>query len=183
LPDPGPEQVAHIIYTSGTTGVPKGVAVTHHNITRLFDTLDVGIDLGREQVWTQCHSYAFDFSVWEIWGALLHGGRLVVVPDDITRSPEELHTLLRTEHISVFSHTPSALAALPPHDLPPMTLMAAGEACPPEVIERWAPGRVMLNGYGPTETTVYATISAPLTPGVTSVPIGAPVPGAALFVL
>ncbi|WP_156669596.1 AMP-binding protein, partial [Mycobacterium sp. E3339] len=156
LPDPGPEQVAHIIYTSGTTGVPKGVAVTHHNITRLFDTLDVGIDLDREQVWTQCHSYAFDFSVWEIWGALLHGGRLVVVPDDITRSPEELHTLLRTEHISVFSHTPSALAALPPHDLPPMTLMAAGEACPPEVIERWAPGRVMLNGYGPTETTVYA---------------------------
>ncbi|WP_156349808.1 MULTISPECIES: AMP-binding protein, partial [unclassified Mycobacterium] len=94
LPDPGPEQVAHIIYTSGTTGVPKGVAVTHDNITRLFDTLDVGIDLDREQVWTQCHSYAFDFSVWEIWGALLHGGRLVVVPDDITRSPEELHTLL-----------------------------------------------------------------------------------------
>ncbi len=64
-----------------------------------------------------------------------------------------------------------------------MTLMVAGEACPAEVVDRWAPGRVMINGYGPTETTVYATISAPLTPDSTVVPIGTPVPGAALFVL
>ncbi|WP_082970290.1 non-ribosomal peptide synthetase, partial [Mycobacterium sp. E2989] len=183
LPDPGPEQVAHIIYTSGTTGVPKGVAVTHDNITRLFDTLDVGIDLDREQVWTQCHSYAFDFSVWEIWGALLHGGRLVVVPEQVAGSPDDLHALLIADNVTVVSQTPSAAAMLSPAGLDGVTLMAAGEACPPEVIERWAPGRVMLNGYGPTETTVYATISAPLTPGVTSVPIGAPVPGAALFVL
>ncbi|WP_156659755.1 AMP-binding protein, partial [Mycobacterium sp. 852002-53434_SCH5985345] len=79
-PGPDPEDVAHIIYTSGTTGVPKGVAVSHANVTRLFDAPAVGVALAPGQVWTQFHSYAFDFSVWEIWGALLHGGRLVVVP-------------------------------------------------------------------------------------------------------
>ncbi|WP_157011647.1 condensation domain-containing protein, partial [Mycobacterium celatum] len=67
LPAPAPDDLAHLIYTSGTTGMPKGVAVTHHNVTQLFDSLDAGIELGPGQVWTQCHSYAFDFSVWEIW--------------------------------------------------------------------------------------------------------------------
>ncbi|WP_156746558.1 amino acid adenylation domain-containing protein, partial [Mycobacterium sp. E1715] len=183
LPAPAPDDVAHLIYTSGTTGVPKGVAVTHANVTRLFDGLQVGIGLGCEQVWAQCHSYAFDFSVWEIWGALLSGGRLVVVPEELTRSPDELHALLISEGVTVLSHTPSALAALSPTGLDQVALMAAGEACPPEVLARWAPGRVMVNGYGPTETTVYATISAPLTAGSGPVPIGLPVPGAALFVL
>ncbi|MGD1344654.1 amino acid adenylation domain-containing protein [Mycobacterium seoulense] len=183
LPGPAPEDIAHIIYTSGTTGVPKGVAVTHHNITRLFDGLQVGIRLGPEQVWTQCHSYAFDFSVWEIWGALLSGGRLVVVPDQVTHSPEDLRALLIAEQVTVFSQTPSALAALSPHGLEAVALMAAGEACPPEVVDRWAPGRVMVNGYGPTETTIYAAISAQLTSHGAVVPIGVPVPGTALFVL
>src|SRR5262249_30255614 len=76
LPAPAADDLAHIIYTSGTTGVPKGVAVTHRNVTQLFDSLEIGLELGPGQVWTQFHSYAFDFSVWEIWGALLHGGRL-----------------------------------------------------------------------------------------------------------
>src|SRR5205807_10177253 len=76
VPDPG--DIAYLIYTSGTTGTPKGVAVTHHNVTRLFDALDVSLQLGPQQVWSQWHSYAFDVSAWEIWGALLHGGRLVV---------------------------------------------------------------------------------------------------------
>ena len=93
-PAPVPDDIAHLIYTSGTTGVPKGVAVTHRNVTQLFDSLQIGLPLGPGQVWTQCHSYAFDFSVWEIWGALLHGGRLVVVPDSVARSPEDFHALL-----------------------------------------------------------------------------------------
>ena len=183
LPAPAPDDIAHIIYTSGTTGVPKGVAVTHHNVTRLFDSMDVGVELAPGQVWTQCHSYAFDFSVWEIWGALLFGGRLVVVPEEIAGSPEDFHALLVAEHVTVLSQTPSAVGALSPQGLESVALMAAGEACPAEVVDRWAPGRVMINGYGPTETTVYATISAPLTPESAGVPIGAPVPGAALFVL
>ena len=183
MPAPGPEDIAHIIYTSGTTGRPKGVAVTHHNVTRLFDSLEVGLRLGPGQVWTQCHSYAFDYSVWEIWGALLHGGRLVVVPESVARSPEDFHALLIAEQVSVLSQTPSAVGVLSPQGLESAALVVAAEACPAEVVDRWAPGRVMVNAYGPTETTVYATISAPLTAGSGAPPIGSPVPGAALFVL
>ena len=98
-------------------------------------------------------------------------------------SPEDFHALLVTEKVSVLSQTPSAVAVLSPEGLESVALMLGGEACPAEVVDRWAPGRVMINGYGPTETTVYATISAPLTPESAVVPIGAPVPGAALFVL
>ncbi|BBX69275.1 hypothetical protein MPSYJ_27360 [Mycolicibacterium psychrotolerans] len=183
LPAPSADDLAHVMYTSGTTGVPKGVAVTHHNVTRLFDGLDVGVKPAPGQVWTQCHSYAFDFSVWEIWGALLHGGRLVVVPESVAGSPEDFHSLLVAEHVSVLSQTPSAVTALSPQGLESVALVVGGEACPAEVMDRWAPGRVMINGYGPTETAVYATISAPLTAGSGVVPIGFPVPGAALFVL
>src|SRR5579884_3858033 len=183
LPLPAPDEIAHIIYTSGTTGTPKGVAVTHHNVTRLFNSLDVGVDLAPEQVWTHCHSLAFDYSVWEMWGALLHGGRLVVVPDAVTRSPQDLHALLVAEQVSVLSQTPSAVSMLSTEGLESATLVVAGEACPAEVVDRWAPGRVMVNGYGPTETTVYATVSAPLAAGSGVPPIGLPVAGAALFVL
>ncbi|WP_156766318.1 AMP-binding protein, partial [Mycobacterium sp. E342] len=183
LSGPTSEDVAYLIYTSGTTGVPKGVAVTHHNVTRLFDAFDAGLDLTAGQVWTQCHSYAFDYSVWEIWGALLHGARLVVVPEAVVGSPDDLQGLLIAERVSVLSQTPSAVAMLSPQGLESVALVVAAEACPAEVVNRWASGRVMLNAYGPTETTVYAAISAPLTPGSGAVPIGSPVSGAALFVL
>ncbi len=184
LPAPAPDDLAHIIYTSGTTGVPKGMAVTHHNVIRLFDSWDVGLDLAKAQVWTQFHSCAFDFSVWEIWGALLHGGRLVVVPESVARSPKDLHALLIAEKVTVFSQTPSAVRMLSPQGLESTALVVGGEPCPPDLVDRWAPGRVMINGYGPTETTIFASISAPLTAGVSGAPpIGLPVPGAALFVL
>ncbi|MET4429280.1 amino acid adenylation domain-containing protein [Mycolicibacterium sp. 624] len=183
LPGPTPDDIAYIIYTSGTTGLPKGVAITHQNATRLFDGLDVAVQIGPGQVWAQCSSLAFDFSVWEIWGALLHGGRLVVVPEGLTRSPRDLQALLAAERVTMLSQTPSAIGMLSPQGLESAALMVSAEACPADVVDRWAPGRVMINGYGPTETTVYATISAPLTPGAGVVPIGFPVPGAALFVL
>ena len=183
LPSPAPDDLAHIIYTSGTTGVPKGVAVTHHNVTQLFDSLDIGVELAPGQVWTQCHSYAFDFSVWEIWGALLYGGRLVVVPESVARSPEDFHALLVAEQVSVLTQTPSAVGVLSPEGLGSAALVIGAEPCPAEVVDRWAPGRVMINVYGPTETTMWASKSAPLTAGSGAPPIGAPVSGAALFVL
>ena len=182
LPAPAPEDIAYLIYTSGTTGVPKGVAITHQNVARLLALLDDNLELAG-QAWSQWHSLAFDVSVWEIWGALLHGGRLVVVPDEVARSPEELHALLVAEQVGVLSQTPSAAGLLSAQGLEWTALVVAGEACPVELVDRWAPGRVMINAYGPTEATVYAAISAPLVAGSGVVPIGAPVPGAALFVL
>ncbi|WP_142245685.1 amino acid adenylation domain-containing protein, partial [Mycobacterium sp. IS-836] len=180
-PPPDPGDIAYVIYTSGTTGVPKGVAVTHQNLAHLAASSPAGLPVG--QVWTQCHSYAFDFSVWEIWAALLGGGRLVVVPEDIVGSPEDLHALLVREGVTVLTQTPSAVAALSPQGLESVALLLGGEACPLEVVERWAPGRVVINAYGPTEATVYVSMSAPLSVGADAVPIGAPVCTAALFVL
>ena len=171
LPAPAPEDIAYLIYTSGTTGVPKGVAITHHNVTQLLDVAGCR-PAARREVWSQCHSLAFDVSVWEILGALLRGGRLVVVPESVARSPEDFHALLVAEQVSVFTQTPSAVGVLSPQGLESAALVVGGEACPAEVVDRWAPGRVMINAYGPTETTVCAAISAPLTAGSGVVPIG-----------
>ncbi|PVB10753.1 non-ribosomal peptide synthetase [Mycobacteroides abscessus] len=180
---PAPDDIAYIIYTSGTTGAPKGVAVTHHNVTQLMQSLDAG--LPKPGVWPLCHSLAFDVSVWEIWGALLRGGRLAVVPESITASPADFHDLLVAEQVTVLTQTPSAVAMLSPDGLESTALAVVGEACPAAVVDKWAPGRTMINAYGPTETTMCVAISAPLKADLPDavVPIGSPVPGAALFVL
>ncbi|MEB3984464.1 AMP-binding protein, partial [Mycobacterium sp. 663a-19] len=171
----------YLIYTSGTTGVPKGVAITHHNITALLGALPAA--LPEAAVWSQCHSLAFDLSVWEIWGPLLYGGRLVVVPDSVIRSPMDFHSLLVAEKVGVLTQTPSAAGMLWPEGLESVALVVAGEACPAALVNKWAPGRVMINWYGPTETTMGPAWTPPLTAGSGAVPIGSPVLGAALFVL
>ena len=86
-PAAGPDNLAYAIYTSGSTGKPKGVLISHANVGRLFDSTNSWFGFGPEDVWTLFHSYAFDFSVWEVWGALLYGGRLVIVPYLVSRSP------------------------------------------------------------------------------------------------
>ncbi|OBG17975.1 hypothetical protein A5765_05100 [Mycolicibacterium celeriflavum] len=181
LPAPAPDDLAYLIYTSGTTGVPKGVATSHHHVVQLQEALATYLPVNG--AWAQCSSYAFDMSVWEIWGALLHGGRLVVVPEEVVRSPEEFHDLLVAEQVDVLTQTPSAVKALSPDGLDSTALVVAGEACPAELVDRWAPGRVMINAYGPTETTMVVLLSEPLTARAGVVPIGAPAPGAAVFVL
>ncbi|WP_156765151.1 AMP-binding protein, partial [Mycobacterium sp. 1245852.3] len=181
LTGPEPDDIAYLIYTSGTTGVPKGVAITHCNVTELLGSLGAG--LPGTGTWALCHSLAFDVSVWEIFGALLRGGRLVVVSEPVTSSPHELHRVLVAERVSMLTQTPSALATLPVEELESVAVAVVGEACPVEVVDRWAPGRVMVNAYGPTETTMCVAISAPLSAGAGVVPIGSPVSGAALFVL
>ena len=147
-----------MIYTSGTTGVPKGVAVTHHNVTQLLESLDAGLPAGPGQVWTQWHSLVFDVSVWEIWGALLHGGRLVVVPESVAGSPEDFHALLVTRTGQRVEPDPVGGGDAVAGGVGVGGVGGGGEACPVEVVDRWAPGRVMVNVYGPTETTIYAAI-------------------------
>ncbi|MDG5780186.1 amino acid adenylation domain-containing protein, partial [Mycolicibacterium fortuitum] len=197
LPAPGPDDIAYLIYTSGTTGVPKGVAIPHRNVARLLAALDTELELSAGQVWTQCHSLAFDFSVWEIFGALLHGGRLVVVGDAVARSPEELHALLVDEHVSVLSQTPSAFYALQAADeladsaseLELELVVFGGEALEPARLGEWLQDHPVLprliNMYGITETTVHASfreITAGDVGGVGS-PIGVPLDHLAFFVL
>ncbi len=181
LSAPMPDDVAYIIYTSGTTGVPKGVAATHKSVTQLLEPIDAG--LPHPGAWAQCHSLAFDASVWEIWNALLRGGSVVVVPEAVTSSPEDFRAELARQGVTVLTQTPSAVAMLSSEGLDSMALVVVGEACPASVVDRWARGRLMVNGYGPTEATMVATVSAPLKPGDTVVPIGWPVPDAVLFVL
>ncbi|WP_368664944.1 condensation domain-containing protein, partial [Mycobacterium sp. E3298] len=181
LAEPGADGLAYLIYTSGTTGVPKGVGVSHRSVTALIGSLDAGLPAAG--VWSHAHSLAFDVSVWEIFAPLLRGGRVVVVADDTARAPEDLHAVVVAEGVSVLTQTPSAVAMLDPVGLDGVAVVLAGEACPPEVVDRWAPGRVLVNAYGPTETTMCVAISAPLQAGSGVPPIGSPVAGAALFVL
>ncbi|MEV4898732.1 AMP-binding protein, partial [Nonomuraea sp. NPDC055795] len=107
-----PGNLAYVMYTSGSTGAPKGVMIEHRAITRLFTATRDLFGFGPGEVWTLFHTYAFDFSVWEMWGALLHGGRLVVVPHDVARSPEAFHDLLHHERVTVLNQTPAAFRQL-----------------------------------------------------------------------
>src|SRR6185295_4072768 len=108
----GPDNLAYIIYTSGSTGLPKGVPICHVNVARLFSATDAWFGFGPDDVWTLFHSFAFDFSVWELWGALLHGGRLVMVPHLVSRSPEAFYLELVREGVTVLDQTPSAFRQL-----------------------------------------------------------------------
>ncbi|WP_142248360.1 non-ribosomal peptide synthetase, partial [Mycobacterium colombiense] len=196
LPVPAADSIAYIIYTSGSTGVPKGVAVTHRNVTQLLEAIDAQLSPG--DVWTQCHSLAFDFSVWEIFGSLLHGGRLVIVPDDVVRSPEDLHALLVGEGVNVLSQTPSAFYALQTADalapelgeqLKLQTVVFGGEALEPHRLSTWLQRHPdlprLVNMYGITETTVHASFREIVDGdvGSSASPIGIPLAHLAFFVL
>ncbi len=165
-----PDHPAYVIYTSGSTGRPKGVVVTHRNVARLFEATRPVLDFGRNDVWTLFHSCAFDFSVWEMWGALLHGGRLVIVPFPVSRSPEAFLDLLRRERVTVLNQTPSAFRALmhaaigagTPADLSLRLLVFGGEALEPSSLRPWFERHgderpILVNMYGITETTVHVT--------------------------
>jgi len=164
-----PENLAYVIYTSGSTGRPKGVMVTHQNVVRLFTQTQRWFHFGPSDVWTLFHSYAFDFSVWEIFGALLYGGRLVIVSYWMTRSPKEFRELLCSQSVTVLNQTPSAFRELireeARSDVTAESLrliIFGGEALDfgtlRDWFERYGDQRPQLvNMYGITETTVHVT--------------------------
>jgi amino acid adenylation domain-containing protein len=185
--------LAYAIYTSGSTGQPKAALITHHNVTSLFAATRLWFQFNENDVWTLFHSYAFDFSVWELFGALLHGGRLVLVP-----RPEQLAAVLYSEGTTVLNQTPSAFCQLVQAETagrpkPPALrlIIFGGEALSPANMKPWLDRHGdehprLVNMYGITETTVHVTYR-PITqadlqqPGRS--PIGRPIPGWEVFVL
>ncbi|MFJ4780714.1 amino acid adenylation domain-containing protein [Streptomyces sp. NPDC088762] len=166
LPAAGtPDDPAYVIYTSGSTGRPKGVVVPHRNVVALIDATREEYGLGPDDTWTFFHSGAFDFSVWEIWGCLLTGGRLVVVPYLVSREPEEFRDLLLRDRVTVLSQTPSAFSQLLETDhagLPVRLVVFGGEPLDARMLLRWfdhhpESGCRLVNMFGITETTVHVT--------------------------
>ena len=194
-----PDNLAYVIYTSGSTGKPKGVMVTHRNVTRLLAATHQWFKFDEQDTWTLFHSYAFDFSVWELWGALLSGGKLVIVPYWVSRSPEDFHALLVREHVTVLNQTPSAFHQLSRVDaaqdgaelLSLRLVIFGGEALEPASLADWMERHGheqprLINMYGITETTVHVTYR-PLTLSdagtATGSVIGEPIPDLQLYLL
>jgi amino acid adenylation domain-containing protein len=191
------ENIAYVIYTSGSTGRPKGVLVPHANVGRLFAASSGWFHFNERDVWTLYHSYAFDFSVWEMWGALLHGGRLVIVPYLVSRSPEDFYKLLQDERVTVLNQTPSAFRQLMRYErsagdtrkLSLRLVIFGGEALDFKSLQTWFNrdgDERLVNMYGITETTVHVTYRpvtrADATEAVGSF-IGGPIPDLQVYVL
>ncbi|VUD61146.1 unnamed protein product [Burkholderia pseudomallei] len=199
--------LAYVIYTSGSTGRPKGVMVEHAQVVRLFGATQAWFGFDERDVWTLFHSYGFDFSVWEMWGALLHGGRLVIVPTEVTRTPSAFFALLCAEGVTVLNQTPSAFQALMSaqeereeaagnieranvvaHRL--RYVIFGGEALEPRTLASWyarhGERTQLVNMYGITETTVHVTyyaLRAEDAMRLGASPIGVRIPDLQLYVL
>ena len=192
-----PANLAYVIYTSGSTGQPKGVMIEHRQVARLFSATQHWFGFNPHDVWALFHSFAFDFSVWEIWGALMHGGQLLIVPQLISRSPDECYTLLCEAEVSILNQTPSAfrqLIAAQGHSTHAHSLrqvIFGGEALEPAMLKPWYAravnaGTQLVNMYGITETTVHVTYRALEAADAQLVgvsPIGVRIPDLQLYVL
>ncbi len=191
--------LAYVIYTSGSTGVPKGCGITHANVVRLFRATEHWYEFDATDVWTLFHSYAFDFTVWELWGALFYGGRLVVIPHAITRSPDAFYRLLCAERVTVLNQTPSAFRQLIRAEeavgvCPELALryvIFGGEALELQSLRPWYARHgdtrpKLVNMYGITETTVHVTYRplslADVEAGKGSV-IGVPIPDLQVYIV
>jgi len=192
-----PDDLAYVIYTSGSTGTPKGTLISHRNVVRLFHATESWFGFNERDIWTLFHSCAFDFSVWELWGALFYGGRLVVVPFGLSRTPEAFYRLLCDEGVTVLNQTPSAFrqliraeeSATPPGELQLRYVIFGGEALDLNSLKPWfnrhGDSRPQLvNMYGITETTVHVTYrplkAADLDGGSV---IGVPIPDLRVYLL
>jgi len=168
----GANNLAYVIYTSGSTGNPKGVMIEHANVDRLFKSSQAQFHFNENDIWTMFHSFAFDFAVWEIWGALLHGGKLLVVPYLTTRSSEDFYVYLRKERVTILNQTPAAFQQLIEVDAASEKKLTAlrkvifgGEKLNFTTLAPWYEKYAdtepeLVNMYGITETTVHVTYYA-----------------------
>ena len=188
--------LAYIIYTSGSTGRPKGVMIEHRNVTRLLFNDSFCFDFSEKDCWTLFHSICFDFSVWEIFGALLYGGKLIVVPKSVAQDPAEFAALLETENVTVLNQIPTVFGNLlqqleqepAPRKLNLRYVIFGGEALKPSMLSWWHqtyPQTKLVNMYGITETTVHVTYKEisdkEIEEGISN--IGTPIPTLNLYVM
>lgn len=187
--------LCYVIYTSGSTGRPKGVLIEHQNVVRLLINSRLQFEFSDSDVWTVFHSFSFDFSVWEMYGALLYGGRLVVVPRQVAQQPAEFLALLQSKHVTVLNQVPTAFYALMQETLArpsvPLALryiIFGGEALQPALLKEWKqryPDTILVNMFGITETTVHVTFKeigeAEIQNGASN--IGGPIPTLSTYVL
>lgn len=193
---PKPEHLAYVIYTSGTTGNPKGVLIEHRNVNRLLFNEEDLFDFSEKDSWSLFHSYCFDFSVWEMYGALLKGGTLVMVPKDAAQDSAAFYDFLKEEKITVLNQTPTAFRSLSninskrfeSEDLTVRYVIFGGEALMPEILGPWKntfPACKLINMYGITETTVHVTYKeiTETEIGLNKSLIGEPIPTLSCYVL
>lgn len=183
-----PEDLIYIIYTSGSTGKPKGAMLCHRNVVRLFKNDKFLFDFDETDAWVMFHSVAFDFSVWEMYGALLFGGKLVLISDEVAQDPELFLDVMRKEHVTVLNQTPTYFYKLlkvelerEDNNLDVRYIIFGGEALKPNLIKGWYlkyPKTKLINMYGITETTVHVTFKELLESDLESPSsnIGVPIP-------
>ncbi|MGB0521651.1 MAG: amino acid adenylation domain-containing protein [Flammeovirgaceae bacterium] len=189
-----PDQLLYVIYTSGTTGKPKGVLIEHRNVVRLFFTDRPLFDFTDKDTWSLFHSYCFDFSVWEMYGALLYGARLVVIPKETAQNTQLFAEVLEKEQITILNQTPTAFYNLQEYitdslgDIAIRYVIFGGEALQPSKLKPWKerlPDCKLINMYGITETTVHVTYKeiglAEIAQGTSN--IGKPIPTLSCYIL
>ncbi|MEK3804425.1 amino acid adenylation domain-containing protein [Bacillus sp. FSL K6-1234] len=190
-----PTDLAYVIYTSGSTGKPKGVMIEHESVVRLLINSKNPFHFSHQDKWTMFHSYCFDFSVWEMYGALLYGGTVIIVPKPTAQDPHLFLNLLENEKVTVLNQTPGAFYNLINEatersslDLTIRYIVFGGEALKTSMLTQWKnrfPDTQLINMYGITEITVHGTFkeitSSDMESGISN--IGIPIPTLSMYVL